>query len=295
MLRIRSAMRRRFVPKMVPAGYAGTLPNLHIFEMSRTFHKPAFTLVELLVVIAIIGIIVALLLPAVQSARESARRTQCINNLKQISLAIHNFEGPNNRLPGNMLVAPDPYRYANTFLLLKEFVEASNATSADRITTFICPTDNTIRSSTQKRSASYTTNQPLFVPPAAPADPRFSRFNLTTGFKTRGTSNTIMLAERVHQCNFPNTGPWAAWAGTFFEHYWDLNFLPLERTIPIPTNLGIRTRKDCNLNWFSSAHPNVLVVALGDGSVRVVASNISATTWEQVIDPENPTPTGGEW
>ncbi len=61
--------------------------------------RRAFTLIELLVVIAIIAVLIALLLPAVQAAREAARRAQCVNNLKQLGLALHNYESSNSVFP----------------------------------------------------------------------------------------------------------------------------------------------------------------------------------------------------
>src|SRR5262245_42545788 len=86
-----------------------------------------FTLVELLVVIAIIGVLVALLLPAVQAAREAARRTQCSNNLKQMAIAAHNVHDVTGYFPnGHRITATPQVYFTNWAILLLPFMEQKN-------------------------------------------------------------------------------------------------------------------------------------------------------------------------
>jgi prepilin-type N-terminal cleavage/methylation domain-containing protein len=126
-----------------------------IWSRIMSQRRRGFTLVELLVVIAIIGILVALLLPAVQAAREAARRSQCLNNLKQIGLALHNYHDTHKVLPFGQGGTADRF---SALALMLPFMEQSNlhnlidfkqsttaaANNAARLTEvplFRCPSD----------------------------------------------------------------------------------------------------------------------------------------------------------
>jgi prepilin-type N-terminal cleavage/methylation domain-containing protein/prepilin-type processing-associated H-X9-DG protein len=84
-----------------------SMPKFHRRDLSTRERRSAFTLVELLVVIAIIGILVALLLPAIQAAREAARRVSCSNSLHNLAIGVLNFENQQKALPAGALIAPN--------------------------------------------------------------------------------------------------------------------------------------------------------------------------------------------
>ena len=119
----------------------------------RKHSRTGFTLVELLVVIAIIGILVGLLLPAVQAAREAARRMQCSNNVRQLGIAVHNYESAYRRLPSGWVASNahgEPgWGWAAALLPFMEGSNLHQQIEADihdqvRVTvvpTFLCPSD----------------------------------------------------------------------------------------------------------------------------------------------------------
>ncbi|MEQ1825714.1 MAG: DUF1559 domain-containing protein [Pirellula sp.] len=204
--------------------------------------KDAFTLVELLVVIAIIGILVGLLLPAVQSARAAARRMQCANNVKQLSLAAHNFESANKTLP--------PWTYAKGsgttsglrptvfgsghFMLLPYFEQTAIYQQANGISfevrtakvgSFACPDDATLsgggfagRALTNNTTRVSVNGNPYggttYALNAPACSVQFVNGHPTTangkfGSISDGLSNTVLFVERQAACyghNYPTAG-----------------------------------------------------------------------------------------
>ena len=198
-----------------------------------TKKRHGFTLIELLVVIAIIAVLIALLLPAVQAAREAARRAQCVNNMKQIGLAVHNYVSANNVVPlmsmqncpscgwgpgyTGWMCAILPgieqtqiYNAINFNLYLDNLANTTAGTI--QISSFICPSDDTtVRPSGYWATATYAAN--IGGPPpmnfwngvVVPAVPNL--WYSTGGGPvpiaaiTVGTSNTALLSEHTGGLN----------------------------------------------------------------------------------------------
>jgi prepilin-type N-terminal cleavage/methylation domain-containing protein len=271
-----------------------------MIALRRALRRPkGFTLVELLVVIAIIAVLIGMLLPAVQKAREAAAITESANNLKQMGLAIHNFAGDNEgTMPPSF---GNPYGgtvQQSLFYFILPYIEqgnivtqypleqlSSNTEINLPVKTFIALGDPTNKPSSDMTS--YASNSNLFTATA----------RMPTSFEPKGTSNTVMLMERYAFAALLGGGVFSPAARATRFHHWSTP----------NTSINFHTSRSANYPQFAPIpseavnsvpqgfSPSVMQVCLGDGSVRGINPGMAKATWAWACDPANSNPPPSDW
>jgi len=275
---------------------------------TRCSARKAFSLVELLVVIAIIAILISLVLPAVQAARESSRAVQCKSNLRQIGLALHNYHGVHGGFPSAFLGEADLWRPSWTWtVFLLPYVEQSglfdelsvataefgtgamwagapDAATEAVLAVYVCPADtgpdrNHRKSGYAKSSyhgvlgneTQLVCSQPILIRQNGVL---YVNSRVSLAAITDGSSHTLAVGE----CRL-DSGPtgrrgaiWAGMRGATGSTLW------LSDTV-----WWANAEPDWRINGpgeqaFSSRHPGGVHFVLGDGAVRLVADTIDGST-----------------
>lgn len=272
----------------------------------RTHFRAGFTLVELLVAIAIIGVLLALLMPAVQASRAAARRIHCQNQLRQLGLALHNYHDTHACFPaGSYVLGPSfqtqsgwgwgamilPQLEQSSLYQQLDFdhgtaVGANLARIASPVSIWRCRSDT---------AAERMHIVPWNYPPMEIASGNYCGVEglLSEMSHTRmadvtdGTSQTLLLGERVVQPSLngslPHTSGWFGQIAFVDEYeYRSVPHMTAQRLFPINGSL-------VSPQHFSSRHVGGAMFGLADGSVRFLSENLDSLVFEALG-----TPNGGE-
>jgi prepilin-type N-terminal cleavage/methylation domain-containing protein len=285
-----------------------------------------FTLIELLVVIAIIAILIGMLLPAIQKVRESAQRSQCQNNMKEICLAtIKTSDDQNGKMPPGLGNYPSRNAADHNgqggvlFHILPNIEQRplylSTLQSDDRngflqtysqwgirnrgdvgVKSYICPADPTQDSGSVQAVTSYAYNGQVFLL-SYPGGWGAGNLRYPTSI-TDGTTQTIFFTEKAVR---GYNGPGAGWQPGGDQNYWpDWGPCIASSEGGQPTGPASYFQTDPHLgrtngNKASTAHSGGIMAAMGDGSVRSISRDVSSRTWWSAMTPKAGDVLGSDW
>lgn len=257
--------------------------------------RRALTLLELIVIIAIIAVLLALMLPALQMARESAARMRSANQLRQIGHAAHNYASVNGeQLPQIDRDRPSPLSALLLFTEYENLYRSSPAFAILPVRLFISPSDPTFSLRERDSVTSYAANATVFARPGN---------SMTTGFSD-GTSQTIMFAEQYAVCNGSHNDIFLN-SPYFFSIIRRASFADAELgdTVPVtsgappvsrPSRPGMTfqvkpTPATCNRCVAQTPHAGGMLALRADGSVGTLKGGMAEHIYWALVTPD-----GGE-